>query len=247
MNDPPRKLYWDSSCFICLLNDADHERARRVICEDVLENASRGVVEIWTSTYTIVEVIRPKRHGSAPMPVWAMRAMALVEEEFPQARQEMEVLWKRYQANDPTTKLTPEQIEKISAMFEWDFINLIELNQLIANDAVKLCRDYGLKTADAIHAASAMAKRVAVLQRYDRDFDRVRHRIPVEEPQQISPQAGLFAFAPKPEDFKWRVTEKLESTLEIPAGLLGTGEPVVKDEIPKPKATDEGGPSESGS
>ena len=75
MSEPPRKLYWDSSCFICLLNDAEYERNRRIVVEDILENAERGVVEIWTSTYTIVEVIRPKRHGSAPMPAWAIRAM----------------------------------------------------------------------------------------------------------------------------------------------------------------------------
>ena len=198
MSEPPRKLYWDSSCFICFLNDADYEQSRRAICEDVLYNADKGFVEIWTSTYTIVEVIRPKRHGRAPVPPWAEKAIELVEEKFPEARKEMETLWNRYQANDPTTKLTPDQIAKISAMFEWDFIKLIELNELIANKAVGLCRDKGLKGPDAIHAASAVGK-VTVLQRYDRDFEKVRDLITVEEPQQISPQAGLFSAAPKPE------------------------------------------------
>lgn len=202
MNEPPRKLYWDSSCFICLLNDVDYERERRIVVEDVLENASRGVVEIWTSTYTIVEVIRPKRHGRAPMPPWAVRAIELVDKEFPAAKNELETIWKRYQANDPTTRLTPDQITKISAMFEWKFIKLIELTEMIANEAVGLCRSDGLKTADAIHAASAIAKRVSVLQRYDRDFEKVRHRIPVEDPQQISPQANMFAAAPRPKDFQ---------------------------------------------
>src|SRR5688572_19208905 len=110
MNEPPRKLYWDSSCFICFLNDAPYEQARRAICEDVLTNASDGVVEIWTSTFTIVEVIRPKRHGSAPLPTWATVAIKAIEKQFPAAREEMEVLWRRYQGNDPATKLTPEQV-----------------------------------------------------------------------------------------------------------------------------------------
>jgi predicted nucleic acid-binding protein len=224
MSEPPRKLYWDSSCFICLLNDADYERARRIVIEDILEHASKGNVEIWTSTYTIVEVIRPKRRGRAPLPAWAIKAVELVEENFPEARTEMETLWNRYQANDPSIKLTPEQIEKISAMFEWDWIKLIELNEMIANDAVGLCRDNGLKTADAIHVASAIAKRVSVLQRYDRDFDKVRHRNEVEDPKQISPQANMFAAAPRPEDFK-------------------AAEPVTETA----KAADKGGPSESGS
>lgn len=219
MSEPPRKLYWDSSCFICFLNDVDYERARRVVCDDVLYCASKGEVQIWTSTYTIVEVIRPKRHGRAPFPFWAMKAIEAVEEKFPEARDELETLWKKYQANDPSTKLTSEQIEKISAMFEWEFVKLIEVTELIAKHAVTLSRDYGLKPPDAIHAASAIAKPVDVLQRYDRDYDRIRHKIPVEEPQQISPQAGLFDGAPKPEDFA----------------------------VETAKATDEGGPRESGS
>jgi predicted nucleic acid-binding protein len=250
MNDPPRKLYWDSSCFICFLNDADYEVARRAVCEDVLYNAENGVVDIWTSTFTIVEVIRPKRHGTAPMPAWATRAIELVEKEFPHARNEMETLWRRYQSNDPATKLTPDQIDKIKAMFEWDFIKLIELNQIIANDAVGLCRDYGMKGADAIHAASALARRCSTLQKYDRDYEKIKQLIDVDEPKQISPQASLFAAAPKPDDFKWpletETTMQIELT-EIPAGLLGSGQQPTEVEAEKPKATDEGGPRESGS
>jgi len=250
MSDPPRKLYWDSSCFICFLNDADYEVARRAVCEDVLYNAENGVVELWTSTFTIVEVIRPKRHGSAPMPAWATRAIELVEKEFPHARNEMETLWRRYQSNDPATKLTPDQIEKIKGMFEWDFVKLIELNQIIANDAVGLCRDYGLKPADSIHAASALARRCSTLQKYDRDYEKIKHLIDVREPEQISPQPSLFTLSPKPEDFKWSIETKIGTSLalpEPPAGLLGTGDEVAKREAEKPKATNDGGPSKSGS
>jgi len=54
----PRKIYWDTSCFICFLNHA--EVARRGICEDVLRNAQAGVVEFHTSVWTIAETVKPK-------------------------------------------------------------------------------------------------------------------------------------------------------------------------------------------
>jgi|SRR5882724_11131499 len=201
MNDP-RKLYWDSSCFICLLNDADYERERRTICEDVLYNAQHNAVQIWTSTYTIAEVIRPKRHGSAPLPAWAVKAIAAVEKEFPQIATELPTLWNRYQSNDPSQKLTNEQIALISSMFEWPFIKLIELNEPIAFKAVELARDYGLRPADSVHAASAIIRKVDVLQRWDRDYNKIAGLISVEDPQQISPQSKLtFSAAPRPENF----------------------------------------------
>jgi predicted nucleic acid-binding protein len=90
---------------------------------------------------------------------------------------------------------------KKSAMFEWPFIKKIELVELIAHEAVELARDKGLRPADSIHAASAI-KKCDVLQRWDRDFEKVKDLITVEDPQQISPQGSLFAAAPKPEDFK---------------------------------------------
>ncbi len=54
-----RRLYWDTSLFLCFLNR--DERDRSSICEDVLQHASMGEVLILTSTYTIVEVIRPRK------------------------------------------------------------------------------------------------------------------------------------------------------------------------------------------
>ena len=56
-----RRLYWDTSNFLCFLNKDEEER--RNICEDVLRHASMDRVHILTSTYTIVEVIRPKRRA----------------------------------------------------------------------------------------------------------------------------------------------------------------------------------------
>jgi hypothetical protein len=90
-----KTVYWDTSCFICFLNKQETER--RLICEDVLKYARDGKIEIWTSTWTIVEVIRPKRFGSAPLPEWALKAINAV----PEARENLTILWQRYQSSDP--------------------------------------------------------------------------------------------------------------------------------------------------
>ena len=47
------QLYWDSSCFICLLKE--DEPQRRAICEDILGEVQKGTVEIWTSEEITVE------------------------------------------------------------------------------------------------------------------------------------------------------------------------------------------------
>lgn len=59
MADNIKRIYWDSSCFLCFLNSA--EAGRREICEDILRHAQAGEIHLYTSTYTIAEVIRPKR------------------------------------------------------------------------------------------------------------------------------------------------------------------------------------------
>ena len=159
---------------------------------------------MWTSTWSIVEVIRPKRHGSAPLPPWAIKAIEAVKVDFPQIETDLPTLWKRFQSNDPATKLTPEQIEKIQKMFEWDFIKKINLDEPVANKAVELARKYGLEPADSVHAASAIIRKVPVLQRWDRDFDKVKHLIEVKEPKYITQEGPLFAapVGPTPEDFE---------------------------------------------
>ncbi len=197
----PRKLYWDSSCFICFLNRT--ETARREICEDILQNAKQGIVEIWTSTWTIVEVIRPKRRGSAPLPRWAQEAIVAV----PNSKFELEQLWQRYQSQDPAVKLSLSQIAQIQGMFAWPFIRKINVDERTAYRAVELARDFGLKPADSIHAASAILRKVHALQRWDRDFDKVKHLILVENPTRLTQQGELIegirkAIGPSPEDFQ---------------------------------------------
>jgi predicted nucleic acid-binding protein len=56
-----RRIYWDTSIFLCFLNRDEQDRSK--ICEDVLQHAAMDEVVILTSTYTIVEVIRPKRRS----------------------------------------------------------------------------------------------------------------------------------------------------------------------------------------
>jgi predicted nucleic acid-binding protein len=231
----PRKLYWDSSCFISFLN-ADEE-SRRLICEDILTHARNNAVEIWTSTYTIAEVVRPQRQGKAPLPAWAVKAIEAIEEEFPDARNELETLWRRYQPSDPAMRLTATETDQISQMFEWEYIKKINVSELVAKEAVKLARDYGLKPADSIHAASAITKKVDVLQKWDRDFDRVSHLISVEEPKMISVQLPIFALldtlnASKPEDLQDAKAGETEpkTSVTITTGLSGSGNGLASSE-----------------
>jgi len=53
------KKYWDSGLFICFLNDDEDER--RKICEDNFQHAKDGNLLIFTSYWTEVEVIRPRK------------------------------------------------------------------------------------------------------------------------------------------------------------------------------------------
>jgi predicted nucleic acid-binding protein len=208
MSESPNKIYWDTSCFICFLNEG--EESRRKICEDILGNARSGHVELYTSTFTIAEVVRPKRPGTAPLPEWATKAIEAVSKEFPSAQAEMEALWKRHQVNNPSFALTPTQIAKIEGMFKWDFIKLVDLDERVAFKAVELARDYGLKPADSVHAASALIVPVPVLQMWDRDYEKIASLIKVENPKYVSKIGPLFLgvkgidlnVGPTPEDFE---------------------------------------------
>jgi predicted nucleic acid-binding protein len=182
----PKKVYWDSSCFICFLNPDEGER--RAICEDILRHAELGELEIWISTWVIVEVIRPRKPGNAELPPWANKAIKAV----PESEQPITELWKRYQKTLPIPKLTEAQIAKIQGMFEWPFVKKIYVDEPVAQKAVDICRQYGLKAGDAIHVSSAIIGKCDSVQKWDKDFDRVKHLITVEEPSRLSRQGGLF-------------------------------------------------------
>jgi len=199
----PRKVYWDTTCFICFLNR--NEDVRRKICEDVLVHAERGEIEIWTSTWTIVEVIRPRRAQAAipALPPWAAKAF----KEMPDAGRQLTEMWGYYHRNTaPFEQLAPDQIKKIEGMFQHPWLHKIVVDERVSTKAVELCRTVSIKPADAVHAASAILKKVDCLQRWDRDFDKVQHLIAVEEPQRLSQQQELIEgfrrpIGPSPGDF----------------------------------------------
>jgi predicted nucleic acid-binding protein len=205
----PRKVYWDTSCFICFLNK--DEAARSLVCDDILRNADAGKIEIWISTWVIVEVIRPRRAGKEPLPPWAEKAIKAV----PECKQQLEELWRRYQAGTPVKKLTAEQIEKIQAMFEWPFIKKMWVDEIVAQRSVEIARDYGLKPGDAVHAASAIIKKCDAIQRWDKDFDAIASLIPSEEPKRLTSQmalAGGNVYGPNPTDFDDKNDEVIAPT-----------------------------------
>lgn len=56
------RRYWDSTCFLALLNDEDEA----AICERILDEAKQGTTEVCISPLVQVEVVRPK---GAPRPL----------------------------------------------------------------------------------------------------------------------------------------------------------------------------------
>ncbi|HZQ92197.1 MAG TPA: PIN domain-containing protein [Terriglobales bacterium] len=206
-----RKLYWDTTCFICFLNRKEDDR--RLICQDVLLHAQRKEIEIWTSMFTIAEVIRPRRMQPVipNLPDWATRPLTSKDPElqklFKGEENQIKEVWEYYHRNTaPYERLTKDQINNIAGMFEWKFIQKVLVDERTAKKAVELSRDYDLKPADAIHAASAILKRVDALQRWDKDFDKVKSLIAVEEPVRLSAQNELIPdfrrLGPHPEDFE---------------------------------------------
>ena len=208
----PRKVYWDTTCFICFLNRKEEDR--RLICQDVLVHAQRKEIEIWTSTFTIAEVIRPRRMQPIipKLPEWATRPLALskepeIQKVFAAAQNQINEIWEYYYRNTaPYERLSTQHINRISSMFEWGWVQKILVDERTAKKAVEISRDYDLKPADAIHAASAILKKVDAIQRWDKDYDKVKSLIAVEEPVRLSSQSDLIhdfrALGPHPDDFE---------------------------------------------
>ena len=169
MAEALRRLYWDTTCFICFLNQDEAER--RLICDDILRHARDGKVLLYTSTFTIAEVLYPKRSSI-----------------------------------QDRRKLTPNQADKIAAMFKWRWLRKYDVDQRVAQQAAELARKYELLPADAIHAATAIVHAVDELQHWDRDFSKIGHLIQAAHPNRMSPQNPLPGFpeaplGPTPGDF----------------------------------------------
>jgi predicted nucleic acid-binding protein len=185
-----RKLYWDTSCFIAYISGSHPEEAHRTpICVDVLENAHNGEVEVWTSVLTIAEVIRRKLPAQEkPLPSWAN----VIAEKCPDALPHVQQLWNFYDRKTaPTKALSKAEIDSLQELFKVKYIQKMQVDERIARRAVALAQEYGLRAADAIHAASAILKPCDCIQRFDKDYDKIAHFIKVEEPERISEQGNL--------------------------------------------------------
>lgn len=80
MASAPRKVYWDTSCFICFLNKAELDRRR--ICEDVLRNAQAGTILLHTSTWTIAETVKPKAKSLPGSRALSAKEIAAIDAMF---------------------------------------------------------------------------------------------------------------------------------------------------------------------
>lgn len=81
--------------------------------------------------------------------------------------------------------VTPDdKLEQIAALFDYEFIELIELDRGIGEDARRLCQTQGLKPNDAVHLASATRGGCDILLAWDDRFVACASPpVPVEEPQ----------------------------------------------------------------
>ena len=106
-------------------------------------------------------------------------------------------------------RLTPQEADRISAMFRWPWLKKVDVDQRVAFKAVELSRDFDLLPSDAVQAASAILNEVSALHRWDRDFNRIAHLVAVEDPNLLNMQGtfglGMFPrIGPAPEDFVQR-------------------------------------------
>ncbi len=81
--------------------------------------------------------------------------------------------------------LTEEEDTRILAFFEHSYIQLVDVDRGIGEEANRFCRLYGLSAGDAVHLACAVRAECDVLLTWDEDFIRKAQRAPVivEKPQ----------------------------------------------------------------
>lgn len=184
------RVYWDSSCFISLLN-RDSEPERHEICSDILNHAKDDRIEIWTSCWTIAETIRPREQFVLePLPEWSTHLDKVDEKGkpvYPGARAQLEMIWEYYYRNRRRSKLlSPEESLKIKQMFAWRWVRKILVHPSLAARASDISRDTGVKPSDALHVASAIHRNCAVIHRWDHHFEKTDHLIPSVEPEMLS-------------------------------------------------------------
>ena len=85
-----------------------------------------------------------------------------------------------------SAKLSNDEDERILAYFEHDFIQIIDVDRAIGEEANRLCRQYGVLPNDGIHLACALRAGCDALLAWDDRFVKVDHpEIRVEEPQTL--------------------------------------------------------------
>ena len=196
MNYP--RFYWDTSCFISYLS-ATHpdEQHRALVCKDILHHAQNDNVEIWTSAWTIVEVIRPRQKEEiVSLPDWA-NALKITDADerllYPKAIGHLTEIWNYYHRHTaPTRKLTDDELSIVRSIFLYPFVKIAMIEQTVANEAVQISRSTGIRPGDSLHVASAIARKCDCIHRWDRDFTKTDHLITSKEPEMISPQSALF-------------------------------------------------------
>jgi predicted nucleic acid-binding protein len=197
-----KRIYWETSPFIAFLSGTHpDEIARSIVCEDVLKSARDGDIEIWTSTWTIVETIRPKAsYQPTPHPLWAELLNAKDQKGnivHPNAASEFDVIWKYYKRNTlPTRPLSDADATRIKHMFDWPWINKIQVIPAISHRAAEIARSHNMKPGDALHVASALHAKCDCLHRWDRDYSRTDTLIRSCEPERISSQNLLPGIGP---------------------------------------------------
>ncbi len=88
----------------------------------------------------------------------------------------------------------PENLgDRILAYFEHDFIQIIDVDRNIGEQAHQLCRQHGIYPNDGIHLACAMRAGCEVLLAWDDRFGKVKEpSIRIEEPQMLPHQEQLI-------------------------------------------------------
>ena len=82
--------------------------------------------------------------------------------------------------------LSNDEDERILAYFEHDFIQIIDADRAIGEEANRLCRQYGILPNDGIHLACALRARCDALLAWDDRFVKADHPdIRIEEPQRL--------------------------------------------------------------
>lgn len=200
----PKKVYWDSSCFISLLSgDQSNEAPRASICEDILNHARNDQILLYTSVWTIAETIRPRSvWAGEPLPEWA-KLLEKTDDKgnllYPRATKELQELWTYFKKNTAPTRVLPEsQATRIRQMFEWKWIRLVQVIPAIAHKAVEIARDKNMKAGDAVHVATALNRGCDVIHRWDKDFRRTDALLQSCDPDWMTPQSqGLLALGPE--------------------------------------------------